>query len=172
MTANPRSSNDFVREALRRGDPARDPDVPSPAGFAVMRQRVLAWSAGQPGERRASVWVPVTALAAVIVVSIVGVFMLRKTPATGPTTAPLAARVPVQEAVSPWPPVPGPALTPGRAIGERDQVAEVVTRRSGSGAGRRARPAVTPSPPAAADPPRQLQFTTAGGTRIVWVLTR
>jgi hypothetical protein len=173
MTANdrPPEARGELREWLRGGDPLSD-GTPNDADMRHLRARVLL-AAGQRADEASRERFPVfRGLLAARTVQVLG------------AVAFLALAVASVQWLAPWSPSPTVSQLPARpapvrqpfappAIGktapekprEAQQVIARPTRHSAL--------AARPSPKAAADrerKPLQIQFTTPGGTRIVWVL--
>lgn len=141
---------DRLRETLRRGDPAADGREPGGDELRLLRERLLEGAVGAGRDRS-----PAGA-------------RKRREPASRPwalrpsfATAAAAAGILV--------------LTLGLALTLRlDRAAERAFDRTFDRTAGAARPAEASGGGAlgaeAETPPRQIQFTTAGGTRIVWVL--
>ena len=141
---------DELRQRLRRGDPAADGSEPRPDEIARMRRAVLAAAEEAP---RRLVWVPALVAAAVLLVAVAGWVLVRGSRAPEPVLVESTRTVPEQD-----PPQVATTGTP-----ELPESPEPVYER--------------PETVAALDPPsrvsdsaRTVRFTTAGGTRIVWVL--
>ena len=155
MTERDRTrKDDELHELLRRGDPAADGSEPRPDEIARMRRAVLA--AAETPRRRHVVWAPALAAATVLLVAVTG-WMLQRERTGNPAPPEVATTVP-ELPESP------------EAVDERpedvDTPAEVATTLS---------PAVVTvasshKPTRVSDSARTVRFTTAGGTRIVWVL--
>lgn len=136
---------DRLRDTLRRGDPAADGREPGADELRLLRERLLEGAVGAGGDR-----------------------------------SPAGARKQREPASRPWALRPSFAtaaaaagilvLTLGLALTLRlDRAAERAFDRTAGAA----RPGEAPGGALGAGdeaPPRQIQFTTAGGTRIVWVL--
>ncbi len=141
---------DELRQRLRRGDPAADGSEPRPDEIARMRRAVL--NAADAPTRRLT-WAPVLVAAAVLLVAVAGWILVRGLRAPEPVLTQDTRAVPEQ-------PPPQVATTDAPELPESP---EPVDER--------------PETVAALDPPsrvsdsaRTVRFTTAGGTRIVWVL--
>jgi len=150
--------NDDLRSILRKGDPAAGDPGLTPEEVQGMRRTVLS---AVPEPRRRGWWVPAMVTAAALV---------------------LAAVI----ALSLWQPVRPPLPLAGEGRGEGAVVVEKKTPPQPSPAAQEREPekkkplrrAPVPEPvvlaqvepPAAPQGPTQIQFSTPGGTRIIWVL--
>jgi len=171
--------NERIGAALRRGDPASEETGLSPAEAQAMRRAVLS-AATEP--RWAFRWAPAFAAGAVAVLSLaVGLSLWRM---RGPAPVSPVAPAPVQPAPSaavsvppafPSPTVvavvvpPPPAHTARRREpARRPRVAE--TTETPEMPETPARPPGAEARPETTAPTLQVQFSTAGGTRIIWLL--
>jgi len=176
MTEKNRSED--MREALRRGDPAAGETGLSSAEAQAMRRAILT---AVPAERRPFRLVPAFAAAAVAVLSFaVALGLWRAYEAQPVRTVQQAPPAPV---VTPAPSVPSnpspPAETPAAAIAGaalQSPPAIHTSRRPHAihHPAVRLAQARKPVHPVAEDadesPTRQVQFSTPGGTRIIWLL--
>lgn len=156
--------NDELRSILRKGDPAAGEPGLSPEEIQGMRRTVLS---AVPEPRRRGWLVPVLAGAAALIVAVVIFLWL----------------TPSKEVVAVRPPLP----LAGEGRGEGSVVAKT-TPPLPSPAPQEREPPPTPrkkkvvhhepepvvvarvEPPATPAAPHQIQFSTPGGTRIIWVL--
>lgn len=150
--------HDFVRELLRRGDPAADGRELDAAELARMRRTIVA-AAGDAAPRSLGLWwlaVPSAVAAGLLLL------VLR----TAEPPEPLAAVVPIAVPAPAAPVVSTPAPSP-------TQVARVEPPPRTRRRVRAPKPAPAVQPQAAeavVAQARQLEFQTPGGTRVVWVL--
>src|SRR6185369_1984182 len=152
--------NERIGAALRRGDPASEETGLSPAEAQAMRRAVLS-AATEP--RWAFRWAPAFAAGAVAVLSLaVGLSLWRM---RGPAPVSPVAPAPVQ-------PAPSAAVSVPPAFPSPTVVAVVVPPPPAHTARRRepARPPGAEARPETTAPTLQVQFSTAGGTRIIWLL--
>lgn len=160
--------NDRLRDLLREADPAAGDPGLSPEEVQALRRTVLS---AVPEPRRRSWLVPTLATAAALILAAVLVLALWRNgpeaPEPGPSVASPATPAPVPEPIRPAP-APEPEAVP----------AEPPLRIAEETPEERPEPApVIPAPPerqaALPDAPegqRQIQFSTPGGTRVIWVL--
>jgi hypothetical protein len=152
--------NERLRAILRKGDPAAgDPGLPAEE-LQAMRRAMLS---AVPEPRRRGWLVPVLAAAAVLALATALALGLWRTESR---PEPLAIARPVQPTPSPRPPavqVPAAPEAPVRTAEKTEGVERPRKRR-------------TPRPaPPAPEPVRtvvaqhQIQFSTPGGTRVIWV---
>jgi hypothetical protein len=170
---DPSARYDRLRTALQHGDPLSEGE-PAAADVQRLRARVLRAAVDRAASRAQAPWWLANhrraALAAacvapgVAVVALVTFYVWLGRPTPRPTAvarheaaAPLAAVA--------TPPAVAPDVHPSTANAQ-------LTHTPIARPGRDAQPAASPVPPSVdeEDRPRQLQFTTPGGTRIVWVL--
>jgi hypothetical protein len=173
--------NEILREALRRGDPAAEEAGLPPEEIQAMRRTVLS---AVPPSRERSRLVPVLATAAAVVLSLVVALSLWRTQELPP---------------APHPPTPSPIPSPRPGEGEKNRDLSLaregapLSRRTGGdgrgdggeGAARphrpvrasvlaqhrpAARPRSVPPEEPTDTPTRQVQFSTPGGTRVIWML--
>lgn len=161
--------NDRLRDLLREGDPAAGDPGLSPEEVQAMRRTVLS---AVPEPRRRGWLVPALATAAALVLAAVPVLWrtapeVPDTPKPGPVVAAPVTPAPVPEPIRPAP-APQPEPEPPVRIAaekpeERPEPLAVA-------------PAVPALPeqqavlPAAPEGQRQIQFSTPGGTRVIWML--
>jgi hypothetical protein len=160
--------NESLREALRRGDPAGEEAGLTPEEIQAMRRTVL--SAVPPPRERLRL-VPAFVTAAAVVLSFVVALTLWRTQEHPP--APKASGEPaVSIAAQPpsAPPLASPE-TPSRppvksaARPHRPARASVLAQHRPA-----TRPRSAPPEEPADTPTRQVQFSTPGGTRVIWML--
>lgn len=159
---NGKTRNERLRRLLRDADPTTDDPGLSPYAVREMRRTVLS---AVPEPRRQWSLVPILAGAAAVMLALV--VGLTIWPGSGSPTAP--SRRPERVAVVPAQPA-APTL---RATAQRAaaQTSETARRRPARRLPPRKRTA-TPAPTAIAEAQaHQIQFSTPGGTRIIWVLT-
>jgi hypothetical protein len=173
--------NEILREALRRGDPAAEEAGLTPEEIQAMRRTVL--SAVPPPRERFRL-VPAFVTAAAVILSFVVILSLWRTQEHPP---------------APHPPTPSPIPSPRPGEGEKNrdlslarEGAPLSRRTGGDGRGDGGEGAVRPHRPARASvlaqrrpavhprsvppeetadtPTRQVQFSTPGGTRVIWML--
>jgi hypothetical protein len=153
MSRNHSDREDRLQELLRRGDPAADEGL-TPDEIHAMRRAVLT---AAPEPRRRSLLLPAF-VAACGVLFALGLWWLggRELVVEPPREASV-----IPPMVTPAPPQPPPVET----IAQADPSPSVAVRST--------RPRVPHPPLAPRDEPhsRQVQFSTPGGTRVVWVLT-
>lgn len=178
--------DELLRALLRQGDPAGDDPGLTREEAGRMRRAILT---AAPEPRRRPVWLPVVAIGGVAAVTALtlavplGLWRAR-------TDLPVHETVRRADAV-PTPPAltssPVPAPPPSLAVSDSPEAAPAArprsrhTRRAAtSGPVRLASfpappPVPEPAPPSPAEeneePARQIQFSTPGGTRVIWVLS-
>jgi hypothetical protein len=171
---NEENRNERLREALRRGDPAAGEAGLSPLEAQAMRRTVLA---AVPAPRRSFRLVPAFTAAAVVVLSFVvtlGLWRAHDHRTVAPVPAAPAETPPAVTPPAPAPPEPSrtvavvPAPPPSRSVPAAHPAPVRLPR--------------TANPPSPVSPPhpsaeeaeepamRQVQFSTPGGTRIIWLL--
>lgn len=160
-----KDTNDRLRGLLRDGDPAAGDPGLSPEEVQAMRRTVLS---AVPEPRRRGWLVPALATAAALILAAVLVLALgRKTPETsdpGPVMAAPIIPAPVLEPVRPVPaprPEPEPEPEPPVRLAEETPEPEIAVP---------ALPEQQAALPAVSEEQRQIQFSTPGGTRVIWVL--
>jgi len=173
MTEKNRSDN--VREALRRGDPAAGETGLSPAETQAMRRAILT---AVPAERRPFRLVPAFAAAAVAVLSLAVALGLWR--AHEPQPVQPVQQTPPAPLVTPAPSIPSaPAESPtvaipGAAVQSPPAIHASRRLHATHHPAIRLAQARKPVHPVAEDldetPTRQVQFSTPGGTRIIWLL--
>jgi hypothetical protein len=169
-----------LKDVLRKGDPAADDPGMSPEEIQAMRRTVLS---AVPEPRRRGWLIPVAVGAALILAALIGLTLWRQP--TQPTLLASEGRAvapsPAQRgrggegASSPAPKRPLPFPLPRQGAGEGTshpspdvKVARVHPRP-------RPRSVSRPEPTvevAKVETQQQIQFSTPGGTRIIWVLNR
>ena len=161
--------SDDLRSILRKGDPAAGDPGLTPEEVQGMRRTVLS---AVPEPRRRGWLVPAMVTAAALVLAAVIALSLWQPgmEVAGPEPSP------------PWPPSPTsplPSLGEGgtgeEKVATQRWVEAPLSRRGGRGGGRGdggEGPVVLAQvePPAAPHGSTQIQFSTPGGTRIIWVL--
>jgi hypothetical protein len=167
MTSKRESSDDELRRALKRGDPLLD--APLTFGEAAeTRRSVLARMPLPPRQPFVLTRRPVVAAAGVallLCLTALGIYLSTRPSTVARTRGDIALAATISDVH------PAPAL---EATKPADGVAapRVVPRasrrqRAVRTADKRDAPALRPQEDAA---PRQIQFTTPGGTRVIWVL--
>jgi hypothetical protein len=163
MSAN--LNPDRLRQSLRQGDPAAQEPGLTADEVHAMRRTVLT---AIPEPRRQMAWFPLVAagVAAAIALALAVAF--------GPWHRPPVSRSPVQVAAVPTPPA-APPVPPAMA-----QEPEKISRPAHRHPKRAVRaPRVLPVLPVSQDdapvltaslPVREIQFSTPGGTRVIWEL--
>lgn len=174
-------NNERLRALLRQGDPAGEDPGLTREEAGRMRRAILT---AAPEPRRRPLWLPVLAAAAV------GALMLAIALGLWRARADLSVHEPTRSAaVVPTSETPVPAPPPSLPVSAAPETAPAAapSREETPAArprSRRARRAATsgpvrfaslPVPPAPAEedeePARQIQFSTPGGTRVIWVLS-
>ncbi|HEY9420443.1 MAG TPA: hypothetical protein VIW92_03430 [Thermoanaerobaculia bacterium] len=169
-----KTNDERLRDVLRGADPAAGEPGLAPEEIQAMRRAVLT-SVPEPRRR----WVPIAALAGSALAVLLLALMLLSPDAEGPAKPP---RQPARMAEKPkTAPVPVRPPAPEPAVQKPEKPREMRAPRK--------RPAPESTPAVIADtapapPPeepeveatiaaetRQIQFSTPGGTRIIWVLT-
>lgn len=158
--------NDRLRDLLREGDPAAGDPGLSPEEVQAMRRTVLS---AVPEPRRRGWLVPALATAAALILAAVLVLWrtapeVPDTPKPGPVVAAPVTPAPVPEPVLPAP-APQPEPEPPVRI-----AAEKPEERPEPPAATPALPEQQAVLPAAPEGQRQIQFSTPGGTRVIWML--
>lgn len=167
------TNDERLRGLLREADPAAGEPGLAPEEVQAMRRAVLT---AVPEPRRR--WIPVAALAGSALAALVLAVTLLGPDAEGPSTPP---RQPERVVAAPEPvPVPAP-FEPAVVAEEPEKPRETRAPRrkpepeTAPVTIAEATPEVTPIEPEAeatiAAETRQIQFSTPGGTRIIWVLT-
>lgn len=152
-------NDEKLREILKRGDPAAGDPGMTPEEIREMRRVVLS---AIPEPRRRGWLVPVMAGAAALILAAVIALTLWK-----PEPQKQAVRPPLPRAGEGAPVVAEKKTLPSPAPQERESPPSPV---------REPEPEPEPQPEpepvvlAQADGPTQIQFSTPGGTRIIWVL--
>jgi hypothetical protein len=163
-------NDERLREILRQGDPAEGAGGLTPEEVRAMRRTVLT-AAPEPRRRL----LPVLALAGGMAAAGLIALALLKPGPVEPPPPPRIAAVPVPSAPSLAPPPPAPAEPPRTepALRAKGTTARAVHRRHH----RRNRPeeavalaSLKPAAPPEEPETRQIQFSTPGGTRIIWIL--
>jgi hypothetical protein len=175
------SPDDRLRALLRQGDPAGDDPGLTREEAGRMRRAILN---AAPEPRRRPLWLPVLAAAAV------GALTLAIALGLWRARADFSVHEPTRSAaVVPTPETPVPAPTPSLPVSAAPEAAPAATPSLGKAPAVRPRSrhprraatpgpvrfASLPTPPAPAEeneePARQIQFSTPGGTRVIWVLS-
>lgn len=164
--------SDELREILKRGDPAAGDPGLTPEEVHAMRRTVLS---AVPEPRRRGWLVPAMVTAAALILAAVVALSLWRPEPPKVAVRPPAVRPPLPPAgegrgegsvVQPekTPPLPSPALqerepppSPRKEVVRPEPEPEPVVLAQAE-------------PPAAPHGPTQIQFSTPGGTRIIWVL--
>ncbi|HEX6898470.1 MAG TPA: hypothetical protein VF789_02110 [Thermoanaerobaculia bacterium] len=163
-------NDERLRDLLRQADPAAgDPGLASEE-VQAMRRAVLT---SIPEPRRS--WIPIAALAGSVLAALILALTLLSPDAEGPAAPPRQpARIAEKPKAAPAPvPVPPPAPEPAVQEPEKPRETRALRKKP------KPEPEVTPEPapilPEAettiAAETRQIQFSTPGGTRIIWVLS-
>ncbi|HTG31786.1 MAG TPA: hypothetical protein VLB76_02555 [Thermoanaerobaculia bacterium] len=162
-------NDERLRQRLREGDPATGENGLNPGEIHAMRRAVLA-AAPEPRRRL----LPALALAGAAAAILIALFALRPGPVQ-PPAPPRIAAVPAQPQV-PAPPALQQASAPRTeppAPGEKKK--RPIQRRRHLRAAREETATLASREPAGNPPAepgaRQIQFSTPGGTRIIWTLT-
>jgi hypothetical protein len=171
------TNDERLRTVLREADPAAGDPGLAPEEVQTMRRAVLT---AVPEPRRR--WMPIAALAGSALAALILAMTLLRPDPEAPAAPP---RQPQRLAETPSPapaPVPAP-VEPVAAAGEPERPREIPRRKQRPErppvAIAEAEPASTPElppiepevEPAIAAETTQIQFSTPGGTRIIWVLT-
>lgn len=161
-----------LSQLLRRGDPAADGRAPGAAEIARLRANVVA-AARAPRAARAWTWAG-AAVAAAAVLAAVAILVPRpgSVRTASPTGPPRSSRraTPEPEGSAGVPATrDGEALTDAAAGAARKPLAVAAARGPDVGPVRGAS-AVEDGEPGPTRTPRQIQFTGARGTRILWTL--
>jgi hypothetical protein len=170
-----------LKDMLRKGDPAADDPGLSPEEVQAMRRTVLN---AVPEPRRRGWLVPVLATAALILAAVLGLSLWRQPAPVKPAHVE-AARPEPSPPQPPSPTSPPPSLGEGGAHGKTAVASGSAAAPLSPGGGRRGgrgvggegpKKAVRPRPePTVAiaqseAQPQQIQFSTPGGTRVIWLL--
>jgi hypothetical protein len=159
-----------LREILRQGDPAEGVGGLTPEEVRAMRRTVLT-AAPEPRRRL----LPVLAMAGAAAMAVLIALVVLKPGSVEPLPPPRIAAVPAPSAPSLAPPPQAPSETPRMEPAPRAKrtAARAVHRRhplrnrpEEAVALASLTPAGTPGEPVT----RQIQFSTPGGTRIIWIL--
>ena len=165
------TNDERLRDLLREADPAAGEPGLAPEEVQAMRRAVLT---AIPEPRRR--WIPIAALAGSALVALLLAVLLLRPASRGPVMPP---RQPVQVTQVPPEPVPVRPPTPEPVVAEPEKPRQTRSPR------KRPEPApvdVAETAPASlpeapeveatvAAETTQIQFSTPGGTRIIWVLT-
>jgi hypothetical protein len=165
---NADTNPDRLRQALRQGDPAAQEPGLTADEVHTMRRAVLT---AIPEPRRPMAWFPLVATGAAALLA------LALAVAFGPWHRPSVPRSPIQMAAVP---VPAPAATPA-VPSVTAPVPVKISRPARRHPARAVRaPKALPIPPIHQDdapvltaslPVREIQFSTPGGTRVIWELS-
>ncbi len=155
-------NDERLRQSLRQGDPAGGDGGLTPDEARAMRRTVLT---AVPERKRRLL--PIFALAGGLATAVlIAVLLLKPEPVKAPAPAPRIAAAPAPAAPIPVEPAPRPPVEKERRPVHRGHPQH------------HHRP-VPPAAPAihdtvaaleSAEPERQVQFSTPGGTRIIWIL--
>ncbi|HEV7506419.1 MAG TPA: hypothetical protein VGS07_16065 [Thermoanaerobaculia bacterium] len=155
--------SDRLRQALRQGDPAaHEPGLTADEVHTIRRAVLTA----APEPRRQTAWFPLVATGAAALLA------LALAVAFGPWHRPQAPKSPVQMAAVPTPvaaPLVPPVMTPQPVKSSRPARRHSVRATQA--------PEALPKPPndspilMASLPVREIQFSTPGGTRVIWELS-
>ena len=160
--------NDRLRDVLREGDPAAGDPGLSPEEVQSMRRTVLS---AVPEPRRRGWLVPALATAAALILAAVLV-LWQTAPGTPPEPGPVVA-APVTPAPTPEPVRPAPAPQPEPPVRIAEEKPEEQPEPLAAAPAIPVVPeqqAVLPAASAAPEEQRQIQFSTPGGTRVIWML--
>jgi hypothetical protein len=156
-----------LKDVLRKGDPAAGDPGLSPEEIQAMRRTVLAAVPECRRHGRRGWLIPIIAATAVLVLAAVLALSLWQ-------TAPVEVARQVVPS-PPWPPSPAsPPPSPGEGGTEKPSPSPKIERvgrrrplhrNGGEGRGEGGRDQI-----AQLEPPRQIQFSTPGGTRVIWML--
>jgi len=160
MNADHRSEQSVrLRQVLRQGDPAAQETGLTQDEVHTMRRAVLT---ATPEPRRRVVWFPLLAAgtAALLVLALVIALDRRHPALSTPSAAPREAASP-----SPAPPLPEPEAQPSDSVkSSRPPRRRPVRAPKGL-------PIRQDAPMLASLPVREIQFSTPGGTRVIWELS-
>lgn len=174
------TNDERLRDVLRGADPATGEPGLAPEEVQAMRRAVLT---AVPEPRRR--WIPIAALAGSALAALILALMLLAPDPEGPAVPPRQPKR-MAERPSPTPPVPAPvepvmvAKEPEEPPRETRAPRQRPAPKTAPLAVAEAAPEATPEPvvpiapeaeTAIAAETRQIQFSTPGGTRIIWVLT-
>jgi hypothetical protein len=157
-------NDERLRQRLREGDPATGENGLNPGEIHAMRRAVLA-AAPEPRRRL----LPALALAGAAAAAILIVlFALRPDPVQPPAPPRIAAG-PVPRVLQPSPTRTEPPVTEEK----KEKKKRPIQRQRHLRAAPEAPPTLAALEPAGNPPEeiRQIQFSTPGGTRIIWTLT-
>jgi len=163
------TNDERLRDLLRQADPAAGDPGLAPEEIQAMRRAVLT-SIPEPRRR----WIPIAVLAGSALAALILALTLLSPDAEGPAAPP---RQPVRiaerpkSAPAPVPvPVPPPAPEPVVEKPEKPRKTRAPRKRPKPEAVPEALP-FEPEAVATIAETRQIQFSTPGGTRIIWVLS-
>jgi hypothetical protein len=160
-------SDERLRQMLRQGDPAGGDGALTPDEARAMRRTVLT---AVPERKRRLL--PIFALAGAVATAVlIAVLLLRPEPVKTPVPAPRIATAPA-------PPAPPAAQAPVEPAPPAQKVEDQRPAHRRPRQPHHRRPTVQAAPEAqdtlasleTAEPERQVQFSTPGGTRIIWIL--
>ena len=167
---NAETNPDRLRQALRQGDPASGEPGLTADEVHAMRRAVLT---AAPEPRRRMAWFPVVATGAAALVALalaVAFGPWHRPPVSGsPVQAPVqVATVPTPPAAPPVPPAvaPVPVKISGPAHRHPARTLRAVRARKDLPVHQDDAPVLTASLPV-----REIQFSTPGGTRVIWELS-
>jgi hypothetical protein len=150
-----------LKDILRKGDPAAGEPELSPEEIQAMRRTVLA---AVPESRRRGWLVPIAAAAALILAAVLVLSLWRPAPvevAHNPVPSPSRPpSLPFPEEGKVEKPSPSPRI---ERVGRRRPLHRNGGEGRGEGGGGQ-------TVIAQSEPPRQIQFSTPGGTRVIWML--
>lgn len=162
-----------LKDVLRKGDPAAGDPGLSPEEVRAMRRTVLS---AVPEPRRRGWLVPVVTAAALILAAVLGLSLWHQPAQPTRLAEERRAEVPSpaqrgrvgEGSSSPAPkgPLPFPPPRQGAGEGASHPARDVKVARV------HPRPAPKPEPAVAVVETQQIQFSTPGGTRVIWVLNR
>lgn len=162
--------NDRLRDLLREGDPAAGDSGLSPEEVQSMRRTVLS---AAPEPRRRGWLVPALATAAALILAAVLMITLGRTPPEIPEPGPVMAAPIIPTPIIPTPIIPAPTPEPEPPVLLAEEKPEEKPEPLAVAPAAPVLPeqqAVLPAASAAPEDQRQIQFSTPGGTRVIWVL--
>jgi outer membrane biosynthesis protein TonB len=160
-------NDERLRDLLRQADPAAGDPGLAPEEVQAMRRAVLT-SIQEPRRR----WIPIAALAGSALAALILALTLLSPEAEGPAAPPRPpVRIAERPKSAPAPvPVPPPAPEPVVEKPEKPRKMHAPRKRPKPEAVPETLP-LEPEAVATIAETRQIQFSTPGGTRIIWVLT-
>ncbi len=159
------TNDERLRDYLRGADPAAGEPGLAPEEVQAMRRAVLT-SIPEPRRR----WIPIVALAGSALAALLLALTLLSPDAEGPAAPPRQpARMAEKPKAAPVP-IPPPAPEPVAEEPERPRETRAPRKRPTPEAAPQPTPFM-PEAEATVAETTQIQFSTPGGTRIIWVLT-